>query len=230
MAEILFAFPGLIGLGCFVFRRTPWPGREWILTTFGLLISAWSLGWSYFLRYSVVLNHWDSLEQIASLFQVLDSSIAHIANENPPFLQAGIYSFSFVIATFTGTALNFLPEDWFQNAEGKDYADFLREDLIFTELVNNKIYVGKVTEAPINDQNPDGLITLVPLMSGFRSAYDEVIYTNLYSADAFEEENLKNLEISFPIRSVATMRHFSVEAFEKFEKLGTTVIRFKAAT
>jgi hypothetical protein len=121
-----------------------------------------------------------------------------------------------------------LPIDFLQNPDGRDYVDFLKIPLVFVELNNKKIYVGKMMESPLVDTNPNGLITLVPLMSGYRNDKDKVEFTNNYfDEEDFEIENLNKIEISFPIQSLVSIREFNIEAFKKFIDTGSTIVTFK---
>lgn len=228
MLEILFSLPGLFGLLIFVLKRSPLADREWLLTPIALFLSAISLTVSYLFRYEIGIPYWSSLNSIISFFTFLDNQIAFLANENSYFLGAGVYSMSFIFVTMIALILKcIIPVKVLQNPEGNDYLDFLGIELVFLETKTKKIYVGKLIQAPLSDNNPSALVSIIPIMSGFRNEYDEVIYTNLYREEDIEEDKLSKIEISLTLGSIFSIREFNIDAFNKFIQKGTTIVRFK---
>ncbi len=228
MLEILFSFPGLVGLLIFVLKRSPLPNREWLLTPFALFLSSLSLVVSYFFRYSVGIPYWSTFDTFISFFSYLDEQVIFLTNEDSQFLGAGVYSMSFLVVIIISLVMKqIIPDNLLQNPEGNDYIDFLGIELVFIETSTKKIYVGKLTQAPLSDSNPSALFSIIPIMSGFRSDYDEVIYTNLYREEDIQEDKLSKIEISLTLGSLVSIREFNMEAFHKFIQKGTTVVRFK---
>lgn len=226
MSQVLFIIPGLLGLLVFVYKRSPFPNKEYLLLLYPPLLSALSLFASALLvtyldnSYSIICDALRFLKATDSVFSQFGKGSDHQLFTGGQFSLAIVISA--IISCVTKKVVNL--ETLF-NPPGVDFADFANTKPSLIELVNGKIYIGVVTEAPF-ETNPHSLISVIVLLSGERVPNGVVKYTTTYDPQNALDKNTDDLKIAITLNSIISIREFDIVAFEEFLAEGKIVADF----
>ena len=233
MSQLFIVFPGIIGLLIFVYRRSPFPSKEYLLLLYPPIVGVGALYISALITNYLKVSDFHLLTDIGLLFLKMDDAFLSFCDaDSRSFFDKGTFALSVLVASvFSYIAKRLFNLETLFNPAGLDFIDFTKKPLSLIELQNGKVYVGKVTQAP-HEAGAQALLTMVVVMSGERVRSvkpDEagvLNYTTFYDPKDVHAEDTTDLRLSIALRYIVSIRAFDFEAFERFLNDGKAILTF----